>query len=247
VCNVCLFPTYISIFGIKIAPDGIAAWNPSFDVTPCSLIRGVITEVGVAEAASDAGSDGIIDIAAFLRSKGMAERCKGAVTPTAMPTGFKKLDEAGIAAYVAGLPSIRKILGIKTAADASLLSVAEVGDGNLNFVYIVSGPEGGKVVAKQALPYVRCVGESWPLTLERANFEFNALVEQRKLAPEYVPEVYHFDKTKALISKLNIAAGLFYLCVKKASTQCKACFYSVLTLIFFSTVSLCTLCFSVIQ
>ena len=28
-----------SIFDIKIAPDGINAWNPSFDVTPCSLIK----------------------------------------------------------------------------------------------------------------------------------------------------------------------------------------------------------------
>ena len=56
-----------------------------------------------------------------------------------------------------------------------------------------------QVIAKQALPYVRCVGESWPLTLERATFEFSALQEQRKLVPERVPEVYHFDKEKALI------------------------------------------------
>jgi 5-methylthioribose kinase len=41
-----------------------------------------------------------------------------------------------------------------------------VGDGNINFVYIVEGPNGG-VCVKQALPYVRCVGESWPLTQVR--------------------------------------------------------------------------------
>jgi len=68
----------------------------------------------------------------------------------------------------------------------------------LNFVYILTGP-GGKVVAKQALPYVRCVGESWPLTLERAAFESKALVIQKKLCPELVPEVYLFDQSKALI------------------------------------------------
>ena len=38
----------------------------------------------------------------------------------------------------------------------------EVGDGNLNFVYIVEGPEGGLVV-KQALPFLRLVGDDWPL------------------------------------------------------------------------------------
>ena len=74
-----------------------------------------------------------------------------------------------------------------------------MGDGNLNFVYIVRGPTGEAVVVKQALPYVRCVGESWPLTLERATFENNALMAQRALCPNLVPEVYVFDSAKALI------------------------------------------------
>ena len=39
----------------------------------------------------------------------------------------------------------------------------EVGDGNINFVYIVEGPTGALCV-KQSLPFVRCVGDSWPLT-----------------------------------------------------------------------------------
>ncbi len=43
---------------------------------------------------------------------------------------------------------------------------AQVGDGNINFVFIVEGPAGG-ICVKQALPYVRCVGESWPLTQVR--------------------------------------------------------------------------------
>ena len=37
--------------------------------------------------------------------------------------------------------------------------VAEVGDGNLNLVFIITGPS-GQVVVKQALPYVRLVGDS---------------------------------------------------------------------------------------
>ena len=57
---------------------------------------------------------------------------------------------------------------------------------------------GKKVVVKQALPYIRVV-ESWPLTLDRAGFETRALQEQRRLCPELVPEVYHFDPTLALI------------------------------------------------
>jgi methylthioribose-1-phosphate isomerase len=29
------------------APDGAAAYNPAFDVTPARLIRGIVTEHGV--------------------------------------------------------------------------------------------------------------------------------------------------------------------------------------------------------
>ena len=43
------------------------------------------------------------------------------------------------------------------------LAVREVGDGNINFVYILEGPAGA-LCLKQALPYVRVVGEDWPLT-----------------------------------------------------------------------------------
>jgi 5-methylthioribose kinase len=76
--------------------------------------------------------------------------------------------------------------------------VREVGDGNLNLVFIVTGPAGA-VVVKQALPYLRCVGESWPLTLDRAWFEYEALVEEARHARARVPAVYHFDRQMALL------------------------------------------------
>ena len=73
----------------------------------------------------------------------------------------------------------------------------------MNFVYIIKGPSGlnkNTIVIKQALPYVRCVGEQWPLTLDRATFEAKALIIHYQLCPEYVPEVYLFDEFKALIA-----------------------------------------------
>ena len=80
--------------------------NPPINphITSLSINQGIITEVGVAEAAADAGTDGIIDMAQFLRSKGMSERCNKAVNPTAMPSGFVRLDEVGIAEYIVRLP-----------------------------------------------------------------------------------------------------------------------------------------------
>jgi methylthioribose-1-phosphate isomerase len=38
------------IAGVRIAPEGVAVWNPAFDVTPAELITGIITEFGIADA-----------------------------------------------------------------------------------------------------------------------------------------------------------------------------------------------------
>ncbi len=53
-------------------------------------------------------------------------------------------------------------------------------------------------VILQAIPYIRCIGESWPMTKERAYFETLALREHGRLSPEHLPEVYHFDRTMSL-------------------------------------------------
>ncbi|MER9680011.1 S-methyl-5-thioribose kinase [Mesorhizobium sp. M0184] len=82
--------------------------------------------------------------------------------------------------------------------DTSQWKVREVGDGNLNLVFIVEGAEGAAVV-KQALPYVRLVGDSWPLPLKRSFFEYHALTRQQARAPGSVPDIYHFDEGQALI------------------------------------------------
>jgi 5-methylthioribose kinase len=74
-----------------------------------------------------------------------------------------------------------------------------VGDGNLNLVFKVYGSTGAMAV-KQALPYVRLVGESWPLPLSRAHYEHMALSEQAKHTGRLVPEIYHYDETLALIA-----------------------------------------------
>lgn len=82
--------------------------------------------------------------------------------------------------------------------DSSRWTIREVGDGNLNLVFIVTG-EKGAVIVKQALPYVRLVGESWPLPLKRSFFEYHALTRQARRDPGMVPEVFFFDETQAII------------------------------------------------
>lgn len=105
-----------------------------------------------------------------------------ALTPETLPTRLGSLE------------SMIKSLG----SSVSDWQVREVGDGNLNLVFIVEG-SAGSVIVKQALPYVRLVGDSWPLPLKRAFFEYHALIRQAERDPGSVPEVLHFDESQALI------------------------------------------------
>lgn len=107
---------------------------------------------------------------------------------------YAPVDGSRLAGALADIPAVRARLG----GEPSGWRIREVGDGNLNLVFIVEGERNGAVV-KQALPYVRLVGESWPLPLERSWFEYSALVEQARYAGRLTPEVFHFDRAQAMI------------------------------------------------
>lgn len=104
----------------------------------------------------------LIEIAEFLDG---TEVGNGKVVATSLvPSNFKALTTESAAEYVASKPQLLKQVGSKE--NLSSWTCREVGDGNINFVYIVEG-DSGSIILKQGLPYVRCVGESWPLTQVR--------------------------------------------------------------------------------
>ncbi|KAL2939184.1 Methylthioribose kinase [Bienertia sinuspersici] len=104
---------------------------------------------------------------------------------------LRPLDEKLLIEYIKFTPCLSSLLG-----DIDNLQIKEVGDGNLNLVFITSFSFS---CIKQAIPYVRCIGESWPMTKERAYFEATALRKHGGLCPAHVPEVYHFDRVMSLI------------------------------------------------
>jgi 5-methylthioribose kinase len=112
----------------------------------------------------------------------------------AAPAGYRTLTVATIADYLSAHSTLAERLGKHSDA----WRTREVGDGNLNLVFIVEGPE-GSLVLKQALPYVRLVGSSWPLPLSRSHFEHLALAEQARWAAAFVPGLYHADSAMALV------------------------------------------------
>ena len=73
---------------------------------------------------------------------------------------YRRLTADSVGAYLAATPAIAARLG----GAPSEWSARDVADGNLNSVFLVDGPKGSLCV-KQALPYVRVAGESWPLDI----------------------------------------------------------------------------------
>ncbi|OXM84231.1 S-methyl-5-thioribose kinase [Paenibacillus rigui] len=106
-------------------------------------------------------------------------------------SSYHALSEAEAVEYARGIPNL--------FTPGSELTSREIGDGNLNLVFHITEPSTGKsVILKQALPYAKVVGESWPLTLDRARIESEALMIQESLCPDLVPHVFVYDKELAL-------------------------------------------------
>ncbi|MGE0629311.1 MAG: S-methyl-5-thioribose kinase [Hyphomicrobiaceae bacterium] len=108
--------------------------------------------------------------------------------------GYCRQTPATLSDLLAALPEI----GCHLGGDPSDWLIAEISDGNMNLVFAASGPN-GSVVVKQALPFIRVIGESWPFPLERIRFEHETLQIYARLVPGRVPRVLYYDPELAII------------------------------------------------
>lgn len=106
---------------------------------------------------------------------------EGALTPEDVP------------AYIAERATLRDLV------DPDTLEVSEVGDGNLNLIFICVDGGGRSLVLKQALPYVRLVGPEWPMTEARAAREAAAIRVHGALSP-YVCKLIDFDPDRHVLA-----------------------------------------------
>jgi 5-methylthioribose kinase len=90
-------------------------------------------------------------------------------------------------------------------SEKAVVTCEEIGDGNLNYVFRLHDGKKG-LILKQALPYAKVVGESWPLTLRRATIESHALQIFARYVPEYVPKVYGHDEILAISAIEDLSA-----------------------------------------
>jgi len=109
---------------------------------------------------------------------------------------YYPLDTESVIEYVKTIPSLNGFF----PADAKL-KAKEVGDGNLNFVFFVENEDdpNNSLVLKQALPYLRVLGEGFALTQERVRYETQALRKHNEFAPGLAPEVYFYSEEMSVL------------------------------------------------
>jgi 5-methylthioribose kinase len=105
-----------------------------------------------------------------------------------------------VEAWLDGHPHLRALV------PGDPLHVREVGDGNLNLVFIVrDDPARPGIVLKQSLPWVRVFGEGWPLTVERARHEADAYEAYRGFAGDTIPVYHGFDAAWYVVAMEDLA------------------------------------------
>ena len=84
------------------------------------------------------------------------------------------------------------------------LTVKEIGDGNINYIFKVKNKIDGKsIVLKQADKLLRSSGR--PLDLTRSKIEANILRIENNLAPHFVPEIYFYDEIMCVLAMEDIS------------------------------------------
>ena len=109
---------------------------------------------------------------------------------------YKVFDKNSIIEYLLEIKNVMNFFN-----DENIVA-EEIGDGNLNFVYKVSSIENPQtaMIVKQAVPYLRCVGEEFPLSRDRMTYEIRALQKFNGIFPNFVPKIYHSSEEMSIVA-----------------------------------------------
>ncbi|MDH2445125.1 S-methyl-5-thioribose kinase [Amnibacterium sp. CER49] len=103
------------------------------------------------------------------------------------------LDVHSVPAYLAAHPDLA------AGVDPATAQVQEVGDGNLNLVFIARDAAGSSVVLKQSLPYVR-TDHSWAVPQDRIFSEARGYAAAERTSPGATPRYFGLDADRRLIA-----------------------------------------------
>ncbi|MDX1540032.1 MAG: S-methyl-5-thioribose kinase, partial [Geminicoccaceae bacterium] len=110
------------------------------------------------------------------------------------PSGYRELSPSRLGAYLIALPELAAILGGRP----QVWRIEQVRDNDMNLVFMVDGPN-GRLCVKQAVPSVLLGERTRAVPLERTIFEEAAFTLYRRIVPDLVPRVLHFDSEQFLL------------------------------------------------
>jgi len=114
---------------------------------------------------------------------------------------YYQLNQVNLVTYLQSLPEVQQLF-----SSFDDLEVQEINDGNMNYAYVVTNTLdlNQSVFVKQAPPYIKVLGEEWPLNRQRMTAEINALNYQSSVCPEMVPEVYYQSTSMSVLIMQNL-------------------------------------------
>jgi 5-methylthioribose kinase len=115
---------------------------------------------------------------------------------------YYQLDANNLVGFLRSLPEMSEVF-----TSFEQLDIQEITDGNMNFAFIVSNSQNPSqsVFVKQAPPYIKVMGEDWPLTRERMAAEINTLNYHQKVCPKMVPKVYFQSISMSTLVMQNLS------------------------------------------
>lgn len=116
-----------------------------------------------------------------------------------MTDNYELLTEASAATYIGNQPGLCRLI------DPATTTSSEIGDGNLNLVFVCTDAQGRSLVLKQSLPYVRIVGPDWPLTADRSTYEAIGLRVAADASPQTAPIFYGYDRSQHVLAMEDLS------------------------------------------
>ena len=96
---------------------------------------------------------------------------------------YYQLKQSNLIDYLQSLPEVHQRFSC-----FDNLEVQEIKDGNMNYAFVVTNSldSNQSVFVKQVPPYIKVLGEQWPLTRQRMTAEINALNYQSSVCPSVI-------------------------------------------------------------
>lgn len=110
------------------------------------------------------------------------------------PAGYRELSSGRLVNYLSAMPELQAILGGRP----QLWQIEQVRDNDMNLVFMVEGAD-GRLCVKQAVPSVRLGNRILAVPMERTIYEEAAFSFYRRIVPDRVPRVVHYDSEQFLL------------------------------------------------